>query len=1061
MREERCRNIRIVGLAEAEGEVTKDLVLKFFKDDLRVAEPAVEYVSRVGRSDKGDRPILVRFKSVEGRGRILGYWNVRGLSDSVVLGGINLWKELDIFALAETWECSDEASVEILGFVRIVAVWNKKRFQRGRGFGGLAIWSRNRLGVKITVAHVDARKQFICLQLQEGRSKGFLVFTYFAPLGSPAYVALEEGADPLFELTRKVCRWSEEGPVWLAGDFNSRSMSMHGVAVQELGSQLWKRAGSDEVLERVSEDEGRNNLTNFFMQFVNSCGLTILNGSRKTLKSVCPVREDRRLYESEMERQVGSGELSSEEITSLMLSTARKVFGKPRSRGKSWFDDHCVEARRKAISASDPERVAAHKSYRNLVRMKKLRFLAERQLVLANELMQNPASFWRRLRPHRVEAALVDADLQQYVRQLYYFPETMGMAYSPRTWCSFSKPEVEKVLGSLCTGKAADILGLTAELLKWGGAGLIRVITQKMNKARKEGFPVEWNDRRVVPVYKTGPREEPASYRTIMIAHIFAKVFGKLLEMRLTDWCEEQGVRAPVQAGFRRQFSTLDHLLTLRVIMEEAKRARQPLLILFVDFKKAFDSVARNLIQDQLITLNVPGDLINAIARLYQSVIVKTQQQDTGVDSTLGVIQGCPLSPTLFGPFIEKLFWLSSGEAGVSVGSQRVSMLIFADDIALVGSDEGQMKQHIANLETFCLTTGMQVNLGKTKWLGWGHKAEEAFLFQGQQITECKSYKYLGLEMSSNLSWASGVQSRVDGGRRALFALWGKCDRTGLVAWSLRKHLFDSVVQSAVPYAAPIWGPSASKTSWKKLEVIQKMFLQHELGVKVQTPYSLLLAETGRWPLEVEALFRSIQYARCLQKQEPTRISSQAKLVSMGRGWFANLCSWAARWGFPEERWGEDSSMRERLSVAVVSKLWSLPSPRQQYYLRDICRLQPYTEQSYLRAALSVKERQLVARYRTSSHHLRVEEGRWLGISREDRLCTLCSLGKIENEHHALLVCPRYQSLRVEHGIPCFTDLRDFFSLPPVQISKYIYKVDSCRKEMMQSHLDVVGTRSQ
>ncbi|KAL3687803.1 hypothetical protein R1sor_014112 [Riccia sorocarpa] len=221
-REERCRNIGIVGLLETEGEDSMDLVLKFFKDDLRVTDPEVDFVSRAGNREKRDRPILVRFRSLEGRGRVMGnrgllkgrrvwldpdltlaqveerraevlktlrvgYWNVRGLSEAVILGGKILWKEVDVVALAETWEVNGEACVEIPGFTRIVTVWNKKRFQLGRGFGGLAVWCRNRLGIKVTVEHSDVRNQFICLQLHEGRSKGFLIFTYFAPLGSPAY----------------------------------------------------------------------------------------------------------------------------------------------------------------------------------------------------------------------------------------------------------------------------------------------------------------------------------------------------------------------------------------------------------------------------------------------------------------------------------------------------------------------------------------------------------------------------------------------------------------------------------------------------------------------------------------------------------------------------------------------------------------------------------------------------------------------------------------------------------------------------------------------------------
>ncbi|KAL3700016.1 hypothetical protein R1sor_018038 [Riccia sorocarpa] len=211
-REERCRNI--VGLSETEGEDSMELILKFFKDDLRVTDPEVEFVSRVERRDK-----------------------------------------------VETWEFNGEACVEIPGFMRVAIVWNKKRFQKERGFGGLAVWCRNRLGIKVTVEHVDPRNQFICVQLHDGRSKGFLIFTYFAPLGSPAYEALETGADPLFNLTQKICRWNEMGPIWLARDFNSRSMSMQGEAVQEPGRELWRQDGSSEVWERESEDEGRNNMT--------------------------------------------------------------------------------------------------------------------------------------------------------------------------------------------------------------------------------------------------------------------------------------------------------------------------------------------------------------------------------------------------------------------------------------------------------------------------------------------------------------------------------------------------------------------------------------------------------------------------------------------------------------------------------------------------------------------------------------------------------------------------------------------------------------------------------
>ena len=51
---------------------------------------------------------------------------------------------------------------------------------------------------------------------------------------------------------------------------------------------------------------------------------------------------------------------------------------------------------------------------------------------------------------------------------------------------------------------------------------------------------------------------------------------------------------------------------------------------------------------------------------------------------------------------------------------------------------------------------------------------------------------------------------------------------------------------------------------------------------------------------------------------------------------------------------------------------------------------------------------------RTSSHKLMIEKGRYLKVPRNNRLCTKCSLGVVEDEEHALLVCPAHELIRNE-----------------------------------------------
>ena len=81
------------------------------------------------------------------------------------------------------------------------------------------------------------------------------------------------------------------------------------------------------------------------------------------------------------------------------------------------------------------------------------------------------------------------------------------------------------------------------------------------------------------------------NYRTIMVGSVFAKLFGKLVESKLSTWTEDFQKRAKVQAGFRPTYNTIDHILALRVLWEKSKGNGKALFCAFIDLKKAFDTV--------------------------------------------------------------------------------------------------------------------------------------------------------------------------------------------------------------------------------------------------------------------------------------------------------------------------------------------------------------------------------------------------------------------------------------------------------------------------------------
>ena len=138
----------------------------------------------------------------------------------------------------------------------------------------------------------------------------------------------------------------------------------------------------------------------------------------------------------------------------------------------------------------------------------------------------------------------------------------------------------------------------------------------------------------------------------------YAKMYATLLNSRLTKWAEANDLRAAGQAGFRQDHRCSDHLLVLRTVIEQQRIVKAPLYTCFVDFKKAYDTVPRDLLWTKLQRLGVHGWFLDGIKALYAEVLmaVKTAQGLTCTfDSVMGVKQGCPLSPTLFGLYLDDL----------------------------------------------------------------------------------------------------------------------------------------------------------------------------------------------------------------------------------------------------------------------------------------------------------------------------------------------------------------------------------------------------------------------
>ena len=155
-----------------------------------------------------------------------------------------------------------------------------------------------------------------------------------------------------------------------------------------------------------------------------------------------------------------------------------------------------------------------------------------------------------------------------------------------------TEEELLEAMGKMKRGKAGGKSGILTELVQYGGVDLWDRLLSLFQVVWGEGEVVaDWRDVEVVPIPKKGDLQCCDNYRGISLLDVVGKLFARVVQERLQVIAKR--VLPDSQCGFRKGRGCCDMIFVARQLLEKAREHNDSLYILFVDLRKAYDSVPR------------------------------------------------------------------------------------------------------------------------------------------------------------------------------------------------------------------------------------------------------------------------------------------------------------------------------------------------------------------------------------------------------------------------------------------------------------------------------------
>ena len=342
-------------------------------------------------------------------------------------------------------------------------------------------------------------------------------------------------------------------------------------------------------------------------------------------------------------------------------------------------------------------------------------------------------------------------------------------------------------------------------------------ITHLINESIKCGIvPDIFKISCVTPIHKSGDTTDPSNYRPISVLPALNKVLERVVYDQLLNFLDKHHIINSYQFGFRKCHSTEQAILETVDTIRKSIDNNEYTCGIFLDFKKAFDTVDHNILLSKLYKYGIRGlghNWFTDYLTNRQQYVKVGNIKSCPMEIKCGVPQGSTLGPLLFLLYINDL----------PNTSQLLNFRLFADDTNIFYSNkdpsviENVINTELIHVLDYCAVNKLTINFSKTHYIIFKSVRKKEPVINIPNMQQKDHIKYLGVYLDKYLNWEHQIKvvhSKVSKNIGIIRKLRYYVDLKTLT------DIYYSLIYPYLSYGILAWG-STYKTNLARISTVQ------------------------------------------------------------------------------------------------------------------------------------------------------------------------------------------------------------------------------------------------